>query len=158
MWKERLFQDIPDKELPQAKLITDFYGIYHYSANPSSVITKYVNNMHEDGTIGIVSSINDDVVRLDNKDIPLYEWLSSVSKGQLSIEHGVSKIKTPNSAIADKDGFAPAEYMLVKNPTGKPIELPNLTLVGYTAPESKLGGRIFRPSESIKIHDENTIK
>ena len=149
IWSERLFQDIPILELmPRSKLITDFFGVYSYSSDPASVINKYLNILQKGGTIGIAYN-NEDVVKVGEIDIPIHEWFRSVTNGQVSIEHGKSWIRSPAATDADKKGYIQIGYMLIRNPSGRSIELPGLEMID--AGKGMAAGRVFRPTADI-IH------
>ena len=147
MWSHRLLQDIPNEELPKAKLITDFYGAFSYSADPASEINKYINVIDKDGTIGIVYS-NSEVVKLKDESVSFHEWLKSIFKDQISIEHGTSWIRSPGSPVADEEGYIEAGYILIRNPSGNSIELPSLEQVAFGSKDSRFK-RIFRPTADI---------
>ncbi|MDE0151174.1 MAG: hypothetical protein OXK80_01585 [Bdellovibrionales bacterium] len=146
-----LFENIPDQELPRPKLITDFYGAFSYSANPASVVSRYLNIITADGTIGIVYT-NKLVVKLGNKEVSFWEWLESVTKNQFSIERGTSWIQSPDSPFADEEGYIETWYVLIQNPSGKFVELPDLVQVGFGSKDGRFR-RVFRPaSDTRNVH------
>lgn len=149
IWKDRLLQNIPSEEfITKPKLITDIYGVFSYSTDPASVIDKYLSVLSEDGLIGIVYS-DSTIVRLEDKEMPIHEWLISTRGGQISIEHGKSWDIDAGSPLTNEAGYTGHRYMWIQNPSDRSITLPSLEQVGF----SGKGGwfrRVFRPSVDIK--------
>ena len=137
---DRLFSNIPIQELmPPFKLITDFFGIYTYSNDPSFVISKYLRVMSPEGALVIVYN-DKDFVRIETKIMPFHNWLESVAGNNLSIEYGKGWVTSPGS----KQEAGETAYMLIRNSSGDPVKLPSLTLVEYRNAQ-----RVFRPSADI---------
>lgn len=149
VWNERLFQDIPNEEFnPKTKLITDFYGIFSYSGDPAGVINKYLKIMDEGGAIGIAYASNT-LVMLGSKEVPFHEWLQSVVNDQISVEYGISRIKNLYSTLVDRGGYTEDRYVLIRNPSGSFVEIPNLEQVGFGRKDGRWM-RVFRPASDIK--------
>ena len=60
-----------------------------------------------------------------------------VSKGQLKIKYGKSQIQNDEETVEDV-------YMLIQNPSGDPVDIPDLQFVGF-----QNGFRVYRPKSDI---------
>ena len=151
IWNDRLFEEIPLQELNllKAKLITDFVGAYSYSSDPAEVINRYLSIMDREGVLVIVYNINVDVVRIGERDFPFHEWLQMTAP-ELSVEYGKSWV-TNAHIKSPRDRKVEVNYMLIRNPSGQSVVLPNLALslrVQKTGDEWH-SIQIFRPYSDI---------
>ncbi|MDE0151172.1 MAG: hypothetical protein OXK80_01575 [Bdellovibrionales bacterium] len=149
IWNDRLLQNIPNEEfIPKPKLITDIYGMFSYSTNPASVINKYMSILNEGGVIGIVYN-DDTIVRLEDKELPVHEWVITIRGGQISIEHGKSLGVDIDSSLESEAEYNRNRYMWIRNVSGKSVELPDLVQVGFGNKDGRFR-RVFRPSSDIR--------
>lgn len=91
----RLFEDIPLREIPRAKLMTDYYGVLSYTRDPSKVLRMIFDRLEYGGELYLYTSNINTVVDDPNGGphvISFSTMLESISGIKVEGRYGILKI------------------------------------------------------------------
>lgn len=76
----RLMEDIPQKELGRADLISDVYGVYAYTNRFDKALAMYLTALKKDGSLYVFHDIRmyKTTIQVGEKEVPLFDWLGGI--------------------------------------------------------------------------------
>ncbi len=95
----RFFEEIPDQEIPQADMITDFYGVLSYTGDLSLTLRKIFRHLKLHGELYIHSSNMVTSIETSNGVMSLTSFLKSLSGLQVEGQDGILKITKEQEEI-----------------------------------------------------------
>lgn len=135
MFRGRFLEEIPDEELLEsygkADLITDLFGVFAYTSDPSSILEKYLRLLSDDGEIQILLRSSNWIDHIDTvkvtalepkrqRTITLIDWLQQLSGVDVEIFN------------VNIFGMFPHQSAIIKKRYGQKPAIPKLKLIGLT--------------------------
>ncbi len=113
----RLMEDIPNKEIGRADLISDLYGVFAYSNRLDQAMAKYLTALKSNGKMYIFwgARMNETTMRVGGRNVPVLDWLRTIPG--ITVEGG---------------GPGAGAGVIKITKTGDPIRIPRLEFVSET--------------------------